>query len=64
MTIELKNEINNIIRHKTGLHTSVIIDVGAEIAEAVDKAMSRAVMEATSIGGMLEACGLEIRSKI
>lgn len=67
MTEKLKEEINSLLKLATGKTETVnglpIERLTASIAELVDNEFSKALMEETEMGRMLEAVGLEIRGK-
>jgi len=67
MTDTAKKEIAELLKLATGHSTTVtglpMESLAASIAEIADKEFSRAIMEETSMGQMLDAVGLEVRTK-
>ena len=67
MTDKTKKEISDLIKIATGHSTTAtglpIETLADSIAQIVDKEVADAIMTETSMGQMLEAVGLEIRSK-
>lgn len=67
MTEKTKREISDLIKIATGHSTTAtglpIETLADSIAQIVDREFADAIMTETSMGQMLEAVGLEIRSK-
>jgi hypothetical protein len=67
MTEKLKEEITHLLKLTTGRTETVnglpIERLTESIAQMVDEEFSKVLMKETSMGQMLEAVGLEIRSK-
>ena len=63
MNERLKTDIVLVIRKNTELADCRCIDLATEIANMVDKDFAKALMESMEYGQLLDACGMEIRSK-
>lgn len=67
MTDTAKKEIAELLKLATGHNTTAtglpMESLADSIAEIADREFSRAIMEETSMGQMLDAVGLEVRTK-
>ena len=67
MTDKAKKEISDLIKTATGHSTTAngfpVETLADSIAQIADTEFANAIMTETSMGQMLEAVGLEIRSK-